>query len=70
MKVCGRAGIRVLAVLAGATNTGVWNQLWGNAPRDQMIPPETVAEAILHALMVPAEATIEHIRIGPAGGAL
>jgi NAD(P)-dependent dehydrogenase (short-subunit alcohol dehydrogenase family) len=63
-------GIRVLAVLAGATNTGVLDQFWANARRDRMISPETVAEAILHALMVPAEATIEQIRIGPIGGAV
>lgn len=63
-------GIRVLAVVAGATDTGIWDQFWADAPRHKMISPETVAQAILHALTVPAEATIEQIRIGPTAGTL
>jgi NAD(P)-dependent dehydrogenase (short-subunit alcohol dehydrogenase family) len=65
-----KRGIRVLAVVAGATDTGIWNQFWADAPRHKMIAPETVAQAILHALAVPTEATIEQIRIGPAAGTL
>ena len=63
-------GIRVLSVIAGATDTGIWNQFWAEAPRHKMIAPETVASAILHALTVPAEAAIEQIRIGPTAGVL
>ncbi len=62
--------IRVLAVVAGATDTDIWNQFWADAPRNKMISPETVAQAILHALTTPAEATIEQIMIGPAAGSL
>jgi NAD(P)-dependent dehydrogenase (short-subunit alcohol dehydrogenase family) len=63
-------GIRVLALLAGATHTDIWDQFWPGAPREKMIAPETVAQAVVHALAVPAKATIEQIRIGPAAGAL
>jgi NAD(P)-dependent dehydrogenase (short-subunit alcohol dehydrogenase family) len=62
--------IRVLAVVAGATDTDIWNQFWADAPRNQMISPETVAQAVLHALTTPSEATIEQIMIGPAAGSL
>jgi NAD(P)-dependent dehydrogenase (short-subunit alcohol dehydrogenase family) len=63
-------GIRVLALLPGATDTGIWSQFWSDAPREKMISPQTVAEAVLHAVSAPANATIEEIRIGPTGGAL
>jgi NAD(P)-dependent dehydrogenase (short-subunit alcohol dehydrogenase family) len=63
-------GIRVLALVAGATRTDIWDQFWPGAPREKMIAPETVAQAVVHALSVPAQATIELIKIGPAAGAL
>jgi NAD(P)-dependent dehydrogenase (short-subunit alcohol dehydrogenase family) len=63
-------GIRVLALVAGATRTDIWDQFWPGAPREKMIAPETVAQAVVHALSVPAQATIELIKIGPVAGAL
>jgi len=63
-------GIRVLALLPGATDTDIWSQFWPDAPREKMISPETVAAAVLHAVTAPPEATIEEIRIGPAMGVL
>lgn len=65
-----KRGIRVLALLPGATNTDIWNQFWADAPKEKMISAETVAEAVLHAVSIPANATIEDIRIGPAIGVL
>jgi NAD(P)-dependent dehydrogenase (short-subunit alcohol dehydrogenase family) len=63
-------GIRVLALLPGATDTEIFEQFWPDAPRSKMITAETVAAAVLHAVLLPAKATIEEIRIGPAVGAL
>ncbi|HKR96432.1 MAG TPA: SDR family NAD(P)-dependent oxidoreductase [Candidatus Angelobacter sp.] len=63
-------GIRVLALLPGATNTDIWNQFWADAPKEKMIPAEAVAEAVLHVVSAPANTTIEEIRIGPTAGAL
>jgi NAD(P)-dependent dehydrogenase (short-subunit alcohol dehydrogenase family) len=63
-------GIRVLALLPGATDTDIWNQFWPAAPREKMVSPETVAAAVLHAVSAPPEAAIEEIRIGPAVGVL
>src|SRR5207245_1190498 len=31
-------GIRVIALLPGATDTAIWNTLWPSAPRKKMIP--------------------------------
>lgn len=65
-----KQGIRVLALMPGATDTDIWQQFWPEAPRAKMISPETVAQAVLHAVSAPPEATIEEIRIGPTAGAL
>ena len=65
-----KRGIRVLALLPGATDTEIWSQFWPDAPRKKMISAETVAQAVLHAVSAPANATIEEIRIGPAAGVL
>jgi NADP-dependent 3-hydroxy acid dehydrogenase YdfG len=65
-----RRGIRVLALLPGATNTEIWSQFWPGAPKEKMISAETVAQAVLHAVSAPANTAIEEIRIGPAAGVL
>jgi NAD(P)-dependent dehydrogenase (short-subunit alcohol dehydrogenase family) len=65
-----KRGIRVVALLPGATNTEIWNQFWPGAPREKMISADTVAQAVLHAVSVPVESVIEEIRIGPAAGVL
>jgi NAD(P)-dependent dehydrogenase (short-subunit alcohol dehydrogenase family) len=63
-------GIRVLALMPGAVDTDIWQQFWADAPRGKMISPESVAQAVLHAVSAPANTTIEEIRIGPSVGVL
>jgi len=63
-------GIRVLALLPGATDTEIWDQFWPDAPKEKMISADAVAEAVLHAVSAPANTTIEEIRIGPTAGVL
>ena len=65
-----KRGIRVLALLPGATNTEIWGQFWPDAPKENMISAETVAQAVLHAVSAPPNTAIEEIRIGPAAGVL
>ncbi len=65
-----KRGIRVLALIPGATKTEIWNQFWPEAPKDKMISPESVAQAVLHAVSAPPEAAIDEIRIGPTAGVL
>jgi NAD(P)-dependent dehydrogenase (short-subunit alcohol dehydrogenase family) len=63
-------GIRVLALLPGATATEIWQQFWPDAPVGKMISPDAVADAVLHAVSAPANASLEEIRIGPTTGML
>jgi 3-oxoacyl-[acyl-carrier protein] reductase len=65
-----KSGIRVLALLPGATDTDIWGQFWPNAPREKMVSPRTVAEAVVHAVSTPANISIDEIRLGPASGVL
>ncbi len=65
-----KRGIRVVALLPGATDTEIWSQFWPGAPKEKMISAETVAKAVLHAVLAPANTVIEEIRIGPTAGVL
>jgi NAD(P)-dependent dehydrogenase (short-subunit alcohol dehydrogenase family) len=63
-------GIRVLALLAGATDTAIWEQIWPDAPRHRMIAAESVADAVVAAVALPAGATVTELVIAPIGGRL
>jgi NAD(P)-dependent dehydrogenase (short-subunit alcohol dehydrogenase family) len=63
-------GIRVIALLPGATDTAIWNTLWPDAPRKKMMSAATVAQAVVCALTLPEESTFEELRILPRAGAL
>lgn len=63
-------GIRVIALLPGATDTAIWNTLWPDAPRKKMMQPETVAQAVVNALLLPTQSTVEELVIMPSAGAL
>jgi NAD(P)-dependent dehydrogenase (short-subunit alcohol dehydrogenase family) len=63
-------GIRVIAVLPGATDTEIWATLWPEAPRAKMMSPDSVADAIVHALTQTPESTVEELVIMPASGTL
>jgi NAD(P)-dependent dehydrogenase (short-subunit alcohol dehydrogenase family) len=63
-------GIRVIALVPGATDTEIWNQFWPEAPREKMMQAKDVAAAVVNALMMPPETSVDEIRITPAGGAL
>jgi NAD(P)-dependent dehydrogenase (short-subunit alcohol dehydrogenase family) len=65
-----KKGIRVLALLPGATDTEIWEQFWPDAPREKMVSPQTIAEAVLLAVTTTAGAAVEEIKIGPTTGAL
>lgn len=65
-----KRGIRVLALLPGATDTEIWDQFWPQAPHEKMMSAETVAQAVLHAVTLPANSSIEEIRLRPTIGSL
>ena len=61
-------GIRVVSLLPGPTATDIWNQFMPEAPRDKMMSPETVARAVIAAITLPENATVDELRIGPTEG--
>jgi hypothetical protein len=56
--------------MAGATDTAIWKTLWPEAPRKKMMSAETVADALVSALMVAPESTVEELVILPGSGTL
>src|SRR5712692_3651655 len=63
-------GIRVIALMPGATDTAIWDTLWPEAPRKKMMQPETVAQALVNTLVLPAESTVEELVVMPSSGTL
>jgi NAD(P)-dependent dehydrogenase (short-subunit alcohol dehydrogenase family) len=63
-------GIRVIALMPGATDTAIWNTLWPKAPRRKMMSAETVAQTVVSALLLPENSTVEKIVLMPTSGAL
>lgn len=63
-------GIRVIALMPGPTDTEIWNQFWPEAPRKNMMSPETVAAALVNALVLPQNSTVEELLLTPTAGAL
>ena len=63
-------GIRVIALLPGATDTDIWKTLWPQASRKKMMSPATVAEAVVNAILLPPNATVETLEILPTVGLL
>ena len=63
-------GIRVIALMPGATDTSLWETMWPKAPRRKMMSAETVAETVVNAVLLPENSTAEKIVLMPASGAL
>jgi NAD(P)-dependent dehydrogenase (short-subunit alcohol dehydrogenase family) len=63
-------GIRVIGLFPGATDTDIWKTLWPQAPRRKMMSAETVARAVVEAILLPANSTVETLEILPSAGTL
>ena len=63
-------GIRVIALMPGATDTAIWNALWPEAPRRKMMSAEAVAQTVVDALRLPENTTAEKIVLRPLIGTL
>jgi short-subunit dehydrogenase len=65
-------GIRVMTILPGAVNTPIWDTSTVQADFDRtaMLTPDVVAQTILQAALLPAEAVIEEMTILPSAGTL
>lgn len=64
-------GIRVVTLCSGAVNTPLWDTetVQADFDRSRMLTPETVAQTILHTVLVPPEAVIEELTVMPSAGA-
>ena len=63
-------GIRVLNVYPAATSTGIWNGVKGEWPREKMLSPDEIGEAVAYALSRPAEVAVENITLSSSAGRL
>jgi len=63
-------GIRVTALMPGATATDMWDQIMPNAPREKMMEVESAAQAVLYAVLLPPNANLSELVLAPTGGAL
>ena len=63
-------GIRVVALMPGATATDMWDHIMPNAPREKMMNVESVAQAVLYAVLLPPNANLSELVLAPTGGAL
>jgi len=63
-------GIRVMALIPGATDTAIWEQFWPEAPREKMVRAEDVAAAVVYAVTLPPEASLTELMLVPTVGLL
>jgi NAD(P)-dependent dehydrogenase (short-subunit alcohol dehydrogenase family) len=54
-------GIRVLNIYPAATNTEIWNSVQGDWPREKMLLPEEIGDAVAYALSRPPGVVVENI---------
>lgn len=63
-------GIRVVNIYPSATDTAIWDKVPGDWPREKMMKPETVADAVAWALAQPSDVFVEDITVGTIAGKL
>src|SRR5271167_4461038 len=63
-------GIRVTALMPGATATDMWEHINPNAPREKMMSVESAAQAVLYAVLLPPNANLSELVLAPTGGAM
>ena len=63
-------GIRVTAILPGATNTRLVRAFGFPVNRAGLVQPQDVAETVLNVIRMPQNATVEEVIITPAQGSL
>ncbi|HEY9818410.1 MAG TPA: SDR family oxidoreductase [Candidatus Obscuribacterales bacterium] len=65
-------GIRVTLITPGAVNTPIWDTdtVQADFNRASMLTPEIVAQTIVQAALLPAQAVIDELVVMPSAGAL
>jgi short-subunit dehydrogenase len=62
--------IRVINLYPAATDTDIWTQIEGRRPREKMISPHEVANAVAYALSRPTDVALENITLSSLTGNL
>jgi NAD(P)-dependent dehydrogenase (short-subunit alcohol dehydrogenase family) len=62
--------IRVINLYPGATDTGIWNTVEGNWPREKMMAPGEIGAAVAYALSRPNEVAVDGITLSNTAGRL
>lgn len=60
-------GVVITNLLPGATSTDMWSE---NSPREDMMPPVALAEAIAWLLSLPKDRVVEEMSLMPPKGIL
>ncbi len=63
-------GVRVTAVLPGATDTPLWDDMGFKPELEDMMPPERVAETVSFVLSQPRTAVVDQVQVMPPRGIL
>lgn len=63
-------GVRVVNVYPSATASELWDAVAGDWPRERMLAPAEVAEAVAYALGRPPEVLVEEVAVGHVSGTL
>lgn len=63
-------GIRVVNIYPAATNTEIWKGVEGDWPREKMLIPEEIGEAVAYALARPSDVAVENIELKNVSGRL
>lgn len=64
------SGIRVINIYPSATASELWDSVPGEWPRQRMLAPAEVAEAVAYALERPADVLVEEVSVGHVSGTL
>jgi NAD(P)-dependent dehydrogenase (short-subunit alcohol dehydrogenase family) len=63
-------GIRVTALMPGATATDMWDKATLDSSRERMIDVESLAQTVLCAVLLPPNVNLTELSLDPTGGAL
>jgi NAD(P)-dependent dehydrogenase (short-subunit alcohol dehydrogenase family) len=63
-------GVRVTALIPGATDTPIWEGVPGTWDRSRMLRPEILARLVVEVCTQPPEASTDEIVLFPTGGVL
>ena len=62
--------VRVMNIYPAATSTEIWNNVEGNWPREKMMSPDEIADAVAYALSRPTDVALETITLSSLSGKL